>query len=529
MTTTNAVKRAKEAREAGAKPTACVIGAGFGGLALACRLQAQGFQTTLIEGRDKLGGRAYVYEQDGFKFDGGPTVITDPSCLEEVFEAGSRKLSDYVELMPVSPFYNLRWEDGTEFDYVQDGEGLKEQIRRINPDDVAGYERFYDYTRKLFTEGYLKLGSVPFLNFWSMVRVAPQLASLRADRSVYDQVSKFIKDEHLRQVFSFHPLLVGGDPFKTSSIYALIHALEREWGVWFPRGGTGALIAGMGRFFEDMGGTVIVGDPVEEVSEAAGKVRTVTTRSGWTGDFDAVASNADVVHTYEKLLGRSPRGRKATAQLKKKRFSMSLFVIYFGTDRKYEDVAHHTILFGQRYRELIQEIFAGPKLADDFSLYLHRPTATDPSLAPDGHEAFYVLSPVPHLGKAGIDWETEAPKYKERIYQYLEERYLPDLRKHVVTDHMLTPQGFKDDLNSHQGSAFSLEPVLTQSAFFRLHNRDDELTNLYFVGAGTHPGAGVPGVVGSAKATARLMLEDFGITPEATPSEHERLLAAAAE
>ncbi len=513
--------------KAGARPKTCVIGAGFGGLALACRLQAQGFDVTLIEGRDKLGGRAYVYEQDGFTFDGGPTVITDPSCLEELFEVGGKKLSDYVELMPVSPFYNLRWEDGTQFDYVQDEAGLKAQIERINPKDVEGYDRFYAYTRKLFSEGYLKLGAVPFLNFWSMIRVAPQLASLRADRSVYDQVSKFIEDEHLRQAFSFHPLLVGGDPFKTSSIYALIHALEREWGVWFPRGGTGALVRGMARYFEDMGGTVIVGDPVEEVTEVGSRVRTVRTRSGFEGDFDAVASNADVVHTYEKLLGRSPRGQKAASALKKKRFSMSLFVIYFGTDRKYEDIAHHTILFGQRYRELISEIFAGPDLPKDFSLYLHRPTATDPNLAPEGHEAFYVLSPVPHLGKAEIDWEVEGPKYKERIYQYLEERYMPDLRKHIVTDRLLTPKEFKEDLNSHHGSAFSLEPVLTQSAFFRLHNRDDEIENLYFVGAGTHPGAGVPGVVGSAKATARLMLEDFGIAPAEVETQHDRLLAAA--
>ena len=515
--------------EKGAKPTACVIGAGFGGLALACRLQAAGFQTTLIEGRDKLGGRAYVYEQDGFKFDGGPTVITDPSCLEQVFEAGGKKLSDYVELMPVSPFYNLRWEDGTQFDYVQEEGALKEQIRRINPDDVEGYDRFYAYTKKLFTEGYLKLGHVPFLNFWSMIKVAPQLAGLRADKSVYAQVAKFIEDEHLRQAFSFHPLLVGGDPFKTSSIYALIHALEREWGVWFPRGGTGALVQGMGRYFGDMGGRTMIGDPVESIDEDQGRVRTVTTRSGWSEDFDTVASNADVVHTYEHLLGKSVRGQKATKALKKKRFSMSLFVIYFGTDKKYEDIAHHTILFGERYRELISEIFAGPELPKDFSLYLHRPTATDPSLAPEGHEAFYVLSPVPHMGKADIDWEVEGPKYKERIYQYLEERYLPDLRKHIVSDHILTPKGFKDDLNSHHGSAFSLEPVLTQSAFFRLHNRDDEIGNLYFVGAGTHPGAGVPGVVGSAKATAALMCEDFGLDAGLSETEHDRLLAAAAE
>ncbi len=501
------------------QPTAAVIGAGFGGLALACRLQQAGFATTLIEGRDKLGGRAYVYEMDGFTFDAGPTVVTDPSALEELFENAGKKLSDYVELIEVDPLYRLHWEDGYSFDYNKESDRLEEQIAAKNPKDVDGYRRFYKYSEAVFKEGYLKLGAVPFLNFWSMVQAAPQLASLQAFRSVYGRVADFIEDEQLRQAFSFHTLLVGGDPHKTSSIYALIHALERKWGVWFPRGGTGALVRGMGQLFEDMGGKVILGDPVQNISVAGERVRTVTTQSGIAQDFDAVASNADVVHTYEKLLGQTPRGQGMARSLKGKRFSNSLFVAYFGVKKQYPDIAHHSILFGPRYRELIAEIFKGPDLPDDFSLYLHRPTATDPALAPDGCDGFYVLSPVPNLDKAKIDWATKGPEYRDKIFDYLDQRYLPGLKENIVTHHHFTPADFKTELNAHAGSAFSLEPVLTQSAFFRLHNRDDRLGNLYFVGAGTHPGAGIPGVVGSAKATAGLMLEDFGLAAPAIAAE----------
>ncbi|MGA0598303.1 phytoene desaturase [Enterovirga sp. CN4-39] len=495
----------------GARPKAAVVGAGFGGIALAIRLQAGGYDVTLLEKRDKPGGRAYVYEDEGFTFDAGPTVITDPSALEELFETAGRKLSDYVELLPVSPFYRLEWESGYSFDYVNDQAELDRQIAAKSPADVEGYRRFLDYSKAVFDEGYLKLGAVPFLHFSDMVRVAPQLARLQAWRSVYSIVSRFIRDEELRQAFSFHSLLVGGNPFATSSIYALIHALERRWGVWFPRGGTGALIRGMVRLFEDLGGTVRLNAEVAGIELGEGRAKAVATKDGWRGEFDAVASNADVVHTYRALLGGSEHGRSFARKLAAKRSSMSLFVIYFGLRRHRPELQHHTVLFGPRYRGLIDDIFNRETLADDFSLYLHSPCATDPSLAPPGAGAFYVLAPVPHLGTAPIDWERMAPIYRDRILDYLEARCIPGLREDLVTVRTFTPYDFRDELNAHLGSAFSLEPILTQSAWFRPHNRDDVIPNLYIVGAGTHPGAGVPGVVGSAKATAGLMLSDAGL------------------
>jgi phytoene desaturase len=485
---------------------AVVIGAGFGGLALAIRLQARGIQTTLLEKRDKPGGRAYVYEDQGFVFDAGPTVITDPPCIEELFTLAGKRMADYVEMLPVAPFYRLCWEDGSHFDYANDQEALDRQIHARNPADVAGYRRFLAYSKAVFAEGYLKLGAVPFLSFRDMIAAGPQLARLQAWRSVYGIVSRFIQDEQLRQAFSFHSLLVGGNPFATSSIYTLIHALEREWGVWFPRGGTGALVRALVRLFEDIGGRIELNAPVARIDVEDGRASGVRLEDGRVFAADAVASNADVVHTYAKLLGEHPRGTAQGASLAKKKFSNSLFVLYFGLDKHHSQLRHHTVCFGPRYRELIRDIFKGDTLADDFSLYLHAPCVTDPSLAPPGCGSHYVLAPVPHLGNAPIDWEAQGPKYRERIFDYLEQRYMPGLRSQLVTSRIFTPLDFRDQLNAHVGSAFSLKPLLTQSAWFRPHNRDAELANLYLVGAGTHPGAGVPGVIGSAKATAGLML-----------------------
>jgi phytoene desaturase len=490
--------------------SAAVIGAGFGGIALAIRLQSAGIRTTLFEARDKPGGRAYVYKDAGFTFDAGPTVITDPSAIEELFALSGRKLADYVELMPISPFYRLLWEDGYSFDYVNDQAELDRQIAARSPGDVAGYKRFLNYSEELLEEGYVKLGAVPFLNFSSMLRAAPALVRLQAWKSVYAKVAEFVADEHLREAFSFHSLLVGGNPFSASAIYALIHALERRWGVWFPRGGTGALVRGMVRLFEDLGGIFRPNTPIAAIQTAGNKASGVRLADSEILLFDGVASNADVVHTYAKLLAAHPHGRSQGGKLAKKRHSMSLFVTYFGLKRQHTQLAHHTVLFGPRYRELIAEIFKGPALPDDFSLYLHAPSRSDPSLAPPGHDAFYVLSPVPHLGAANLDWNVIGPAYRDRLLAYLEERLIPGLRDDLVTSRMLTPFDFRDALNAHHGSAFSLEPILTQSAWFRVHNRDNVIDNLYFVGAGTHPGAGIPGAIGSAKATASLMLAAAG-------------------
>ncbi len=486
-----------------------VIGAGFGGLALAIRLQAAGIPTMLLEGRDKPGGRAYVYHEQGFAFDAGPTVITDPGAIEELFALAGKRLADYVELLPVTPFYRLRWENGKIFDYDNDPRRLEAQITHFNPGDVAGYRRFLDYSRAVFKEGYLKLGSVPFLSFRDMLRAGPRLARLRAWRSVYGMVSSFIQDEHLRQAFSFHSLLVGGNPFTTSSIYTLIHALEREWGVWFPRGGTGALVQGMARLFEDLGGKIELNARVSRLETHGDRIVAAHLADGRRMVTPAVASNADVVHTYDKLLGHHPTGAKRAATLKRKRMSNSLFVLYFGLSQHHSQLSHHTVCFGPRYKGLIQDIFNRNTLAGDFSLYLHAPCVTDPSLAPPGCGSYYVLAPVPHLGTADLDWHVEGPRLRDRIFAYLERHCMPGLREQLVTHRMFTPFDFRDELGAHLGSAFSIEPILTQSAWFRPHNRDSHITNLYLVGAGTHPGAGIPGVIGSAKATAGLMLTDL--------------------
>jgi phytoene desaturase len=500
------------ARPAGAtsRKRAAVIGSGFGGLAVAIRLQTAGFATTLFEAHDQPGGRASVFREAGFTFDAGPTVITAPHCLEELFSEAGRTMSDYVTLLPVEPFYRLIWDDGDSFDYTGEAAAMRLAIAKRNPADVAGYERFVAYAKRVFEKGYLELAATPFLRFSDMVRVAPQLARLRADRSVYSTVSRFVQDEHLRQALSFHTLLVGGNPFETSAIYTLIHYLERHWGVFFPRGGTSALVQALVRLFEEQGGVLALSTPVERVRVLRNGVTQHQVHSARGQElFDLVVSNADLHHTYKQLFAEEPAAQRTTRRLESLDWSMSLFVLYFGTDRSYRDrVAHHTVLFGPRYRALLEEIFHGSQLPDDFSLYLHAPTVTDASLAPEGCDSFYVLSPVPHLGNAPLPWKDLAPAYAERILCALE-TVLPDLRRHVVVQRFRTPETFRDELNAYQGSAFSCAPKLTQSAWFRPHNRDPHIPGLYLVGAGTHPGAGVPGVVNSAKATARIILEDF--------------------
>ena len=485
--------------------SAIVIGSGFGGLALAIRLQSAGVNTTIVEARDKPGGRAYYWERDGHVFDGGPTVITDPDCLRRLWGLSGQDISADVDLVPISPFYALDWPDGTRFDYTNDDESLFASIARLNPADVEGYKRFLAYSAGVYEEGYLKLGTKAFQSFGDMLKAAPALAKYQAWRSVYSIVSKFVADEHLRQALSFHTLLVGGNPMTCSSIYALIHKLERDGGVWFARGGTNRLVAGMVALFERIGGTIRLGDPAGAIEVEGGQARTVRTESGWRGEADAIACNGDVVASYGLIEGH-PRGRRKVRALERKSYSPSLFVLHFGLEGECPAIAHHMILFGPRYRELLGDIYDRGMLATDPALYLHHPTATDPTMAPKGCSAFYALAPVPHLGRAPIDWAIEGERYAETIIDTLEQRLIPDIRRRIRTRFHYSPADFRSDLFAHLGSAFSLEPVLRQSAWFRTHNRDDVIPNLYFVGAGTHPGAGIPGVVGSAEATAGLML-----------------------
>ena len=490
--------------------TAIVIGAGFGGLALGIRLQSAGIQTTIVEARDKAGGRGYHWNRQGFTFDAGPTVITDPPCLEELWALSGNKIADDVDLMPVKPFYRLNWPDGTNYDYANDEEALREEIRKIAPDDLDGYEKFQEYSRGVEREGYQKLGSVAFLSILSMLKAAPALARYQAWRSVYSIASKYVKNDKLRQALSFQTLLVGGNPMTTSSIYALIHTIEKRGGVWFARGGTNKLVSGMVALFERLGGTLRLNDPVEEIEMQGNRATGVRTASGWQQSADAVATNGDLMHSYAKLLGNHPRGKSAAKSLKRKRWSPSLFVVHFGVKGTFPEIPHHMILFGPRYKGLLDDIYKNGRVPEDFSLYLHHPSVTDASMAPEGYSTFYVLAPVAHLGKAKVDWDGDFGKqFAENILEEVAQRLMPDLKERIVTQFHYAPTDFGRDLSANLGSAFSLEPVLWQSAWFRAHNRDDVINNLYFVGAGTHPGAGIPGVVGSAKATAALMLEDL--------------------
>ena len=482
-----------------------VIGSGFGGLSAAIRLQAQGHEVTILEKRDKPGGRAYVYQQDGFTFDGGPTIITAPWIIDEIFAAAGKQTQDYVKLVKIDPFYNIRFEDGSVFRYNDNREQILQQIRAFNPDDVAGYLKFLAASSEIFKTG-MGLIDRPFTHVSDMVKVVPDMVRLQSYKSVAGLVNQYIKDDRLRQVFSFHPLLIGGNPFQSTSIYAMIHKLEQQYGVWFAMGGTGALVDGFVRLFTEIGGKIALDTEVTEIviDEVSRRATGVRLADGEVISADTVISNGDVAFTYLKLIPARFRRTNTDRKIKRLNYSMSLYVLYFGTDRKYENVAHHEILMGPRYKGLIQDIFKRKKLANDFSLYLHRPTATDPSLAPAGCDAWYVLSPVPHLG-GDTDWTTTAKTYRDSIVHYLEQHYLPDLSKHIVTETSIDPLHFQNTLNSYLGSAFSVEPTLTQSAWFRPHNVSEDIPNLYFAGAGTHPGAGLPGVMSSGKIVAEMI------------------------
>lgn len=480
------------------RPHAVVIGSGFGGLAAAVRLGARGYRVTVFERLEEPGGRALVFRQDGFTFDAGPTIVTAPFLFEELWALCGKRLEDDVELRAVSPFYRIRFDDGATFEYTGDPNAMQAEVARFSPSDVAGYGRFMQASEAIFKIGFERLGDVPFSKMRDMLRIVPDMIRLSSYRTVFGLVSKYVKDERLRIILSFHPLLIGGNPFSTTSIYCLIAFLERRWGVHFAMGGTGRLVQQLVRLIEGQGGIVRCNADVREVIVENGAATGVRLASGECIRADIVVSNADAAWTYRYLLKPEHRRRWTDRRIEKARYSMSLFVWYFGTRRRYEDVAHHTIILGPRYRELLHDIFDRKVLTSDFSLYLHRPTATDPSLAPNGCDAFYVLSPVPHL-ESGVDWEHTAEDYRCAIARRLSETILPGLDDAIVTSRMLTPQDFQDRFSSFRGAAFGMEPVLTQSAWFRPHNRSEEIERLYLVGAGTHPGAGIPGVLSSAR------------------------------
>jgi len=487
------------------RPHAIVIGSGFGGLAAAVRLGARGYRVTVLEKLDAPGGRAYVYRQDGFTFDAGPTIVTAPFLFEELWELCGRRLADDVELRAVSPFYRIRFANGEVFDYTGDPAAMRAEIAKFSPDDVAGYERFMQASEAIFKVGFEQLGHVPFDSIMDMVKVVPDLMKLASYRTVHGLVSQYIKDERLRTVLSFHPLLVGGNPFTTTSVYCLIAFLERRWGVHFAMGGTGRLVTGLVDLIEGQGSVVRCNAEVAQITLDGQRATGVQLVTGERLAADVVVSNADAAWTYRHLLPKSAKRRWSDGKLARARYSMGLFVWYFGTKRQYPDVEHHTILLGPRYKELLEDIFDRKVLADDFSLYLHRPTATDPSLAPDGCDAFYVLSPVPHL-ESGTNWAVEAERYRRSVEKLMSATLLPGLEGEIVSSRMLTPQDFQDRLNSVNGAAFSLEPILMQSAWFRPHNRCEDIENLFLVGAGTHPGAGLPGVLSSARVLDAVVL-----------------------
>ena len=481
-----------------ARAHAVVIGSGFGGLAAAIRLGKRGFRVTMLEQLDAPGGRAYVFRQDGFAFDAGPTIITAPFLLAELWQMCGRSFADEVDLRSLQPFYRIRFFDGSVLDCSNDDASMAEQINRLAPGDLAGYGRFLAASEAIYKVAFERLAHAPFDSWLDMVRLAPELVRLGSYRSIYSLAASCVKDSRLRFALSFHPLFVGGNPFRTTSVYGLIAFLERRWGVHFPIGGTGRIVDGLVGLIRGQGNEVRYDARVAEISVSRGRASGVRLASGESIGADIVVSNADSLSTYGDLIPPRLRRRWTDRKIARARYSMSLFVWYFGTNRLYQEVPHHTILVGARYRELLRDIFDRKVLADDFSLYLHRPTATDPSLAPPGCDAFYVLSPVPHLG-GNTDWQSAAEPYRKSIARHLSDTVLPDLERHIVTSKIMTPLDFRERMSAPFGAAFGLAPELTQSAWFRPHNRSEEIQGLYLVGAGTHPGAGIPGVLSSAR------------------------------
>ena len=481
-----------------------VIGGGFGGIAAALRARAKGHEVTLVDRCPRLGGRAQVFEKDGYRHDAGPTVLTAPFLFAELFELFGKRIADYVDIVPLPLWYRFHFQDGDTFDYGGNLEQTLAEIARIHPPDAAGYKALLEQSRRIYDVGFTALADAPFHRFTFMLKQIPHLLRLGAYRSVWQMVARHVQHDKIRQAFSIQPLLVGGNPFDTTSIYGLIHFLERAHGVHFAMGGTGALVDALGRLMSEQGITVKLNTTVASIEVAEGDVTAVITDSGDRIATDHLVSNTDPVHLYDKLLPRNASKRSARIKARHSDQSMGLFVLYFGTEQQYPDVAHHTIWLGPRYRELLDDIFHKKVLAEDFSIYLHRPTATDPSFAPAGCDSFYALVPVPNL-TSGIDWSVEAPRLRDRVVAALGATILPGLEQSIRADFFMTPEDFETRYLSPAGAGFSIAPHFRQSAWFRFHNRGEGPRNLYLVGAGSHPGAGLPGVLCSAKVVDRLL------------------------
>ena len=480
-----------------------VIGSGFGGIAAAIRLKSKGHQVTLIEKNNDLGGRARVFERNGFKFDGGPTVITAPHLIYELFELFNKNYSDYIKIQPLDIWYRFLFEDGYQFDYSGNEKSMINQIEKINKEDVEGYKKLVEFTGKIFDKGFTELSDIPFDKPSFMIKQIPALLGLKSYKSVYSLVSSYIKSEKLRRMFSMHPLLVGGNPFTTTSIYGLILYLEKKWGIHYSMGGTGQIIKGLEKLMTEEGIKIIKNSEVTKLITKNNRVISVETNLGDNIEAENVVCNADPPGVYENLINVK---HNLMFKWKKNRmdYSMGLFVYYFGTKKVYNNVAHHTIKFGEKYKEHLDDIFERKKLNADISYYLHRPSATDKTMAPVGHDCFYVLVPVPN-NSSQINWTQEGENMKNLVIDKMEDHLLPDLRKNIVEDFFITPDYFEKELNTKFGSGFSIQPKFSQSAYFRFHNKSEICKGLYFVGAGTHPGAGVPGVLSSAKVLDKII------------------------
>ena len=482
-----------------------VIGSGFGGIAAALRLRAKKYNVTLIEKHEDLGGRARVFKKNGFKFDAGPTVITAPYLINELFEMFNKNPKDYIKLTPLNNWYRFVFEDGTKFDYSGNEEQMKKQIEKINKKDVKGYENLVKFTKKIFEKGFLELADVPFDKPFFMLKQFPSLINLKSYKSVYSLVSSYVKDEKLRRMLSMHPLLVGGNPFTTTSIYGLILYLEKKWGIHYSMGGTGNIISGLEKLMNEVGIKILKGLEVTKINLENKKIKGVKLSNEQNINAQNIICNADPPAVYENLLNKN-NNSSFLFKWKKSRmeYSMGLFVYYFGTKKTYNNIEHHTIKFGNKYKEHLDDIFDKKKLNNDISYYLHRPSATDKSMAPEGHDCFYVLVPVPN-NQSNTNWDVEGEKLKDLVIKKMEKDLMPNLKENIVEDFYLTPNYFEKELNTKFGSGFSIQPKFSQSAYFRFHNKSEIYDGLYFVGAGTHPGAGVPGVLSSAKVLDKII------------------------